>query len=1179
MSEDNACEALWYVLPYLRVFDERFEENLKVVTEALKEVALVQRIDKRHLRIEFLKSKQAKRFLKLAKGSILIDVDEGQDDYFYLNEWTSLKKLGKANAFILRVGIEETSDLEREFNLIAKRFSKNLILHRWAQIFVYLALGAVLLILGFVPLLLGVTENAEVLAEQAIADYRAELEIAKREQDIFLEARLKIFEQAWLNVGLRAPSGIKYVFWAIFGLRVHPVVVIILANYPNFDILSKQDKTNAISYLTAKGWLKLTKEEKELLGLIIELDCPAYDDANPGFNNPGTSVITSTEIIKQRILSDTKITFRFATIEDAKALAEVNNAVWLDKEEWITRDEVIARIVNNPEGHIVAETITTEGKRILLGVIFSATIETKEDFKGKIPQTLAQLTDNGRLSTHNEFGDTRICFAVCVPGTEQVLEKKIKGIARELIFAQKDIALRKNAKYLLTFSPADAQQFHEHNGARLVMRIPNGRRPGKDAVVMQYPLNESDSPEFSNFLTFGLGFDFGLSSLLWGLVFLLAQAIPANSWQQIYQTAKRHLANKEFEAAISGYQKAIELLENKGVSNDRELTTLVSMHCELAEALSEVQREPEAINHFQKAMDLDESNFGIPDTLAEFYLKVREYPEAEKFLHIACERLLKYPQNAAHQSSVSILANNIGFYLSIKEDKNKIIQIVVTILQANTSFIAPLLKAIEELTLAASDSGKRNQIIDLLESLIQLEEVRKNPEFMIVALTLLAGCYVEENNLDKAYERLNEAETIASNLKVSNSVKARVYFYLATVQRLEGKLDEAMANLQKSYNLDPNQIIVIADLGELYFLKQNCQAVIDLIEPIRGQTGFKPDFKQPIVIKVFCYFLAVAYMSLDKAKPQSARKYIEETLKYAKPLGDAAIELYIGALAYKGRVYRFEGKLQKAIATLEEVRTLIQEKSIKFARAKGLYFDLMSCHKELGNSEPVLELLKQARQEGVITADILNIAAIVQGDRGNNAEAILLYQEALPTAQRGYFRAMLLSNLALEYLNTEKFDEAKRLAQEALLEDPNYPNTYATMALVYLANDEFDDANHFFEQAEEHNYDSLALRVNRANLYVRRPDLGSATDVLMPILKPENESELRATISPYSPEVREGLVAPLIDITCDYFEQLHVAGEELKARPKPTNNKAKRPNQKKTLEQRIQKKQQRDQIA
>ncbi|MDP2939150.1 MAG: hypothetical protein Q8O13_03595, partial [Candidatus Omnitrophota bacterium] len=158
-------------------------------------------------------------------------------------------------------------------------------------------------------------------------------------------------------------------------------------------------------------------------------------------------------------------------------------------------------------------------------------------------------------------------------------------------------------------------------------------------------------------------------------------------------------------------------------------------------------------------------------------------------------------------------------------------------------------------------------------------------------------------------------------------------------------------------------------------------------------------------------------------------------------------------------------------------------------------------------------------------------------------------------------------------------DEAKRLAQQALTEDPNYANTYATMALICLANDEFDEAQHFFEQAEKHSYDSLALRLNRANLYVRRPDLGSAADVLMPILKLEFESELKATISPYSPEVREGLVAPLIDITCDYFEQLHVAGEELKAKPKPTNNKAKRPNQKKTLEQRIQKKQQRDQIA
>lgn len=122
MSEDIATTAMWYVLPYLRVFDQRYDENLDRVTKILNKVVTTRRLDKRNLEIVFKDREERLRFLSIARKSKLITVfDKVQDEYFFINEWTSIMvPILDSNSLILRIGIEETEDLEREFRDIVE---------------------------------------------------------------------------------------------------------------------------------------------------------------------------------------------------------------------------------------------------------------------------------------------------------------------------------------------------------------------------------------------------------------------------------------------------------------------------------------------------------------------------------------------------------------------------------------------------------------------------------------------------------------------------------------------------------------------------------------------------------------------------------------------------------------------------------------------------------------------------------------------------------------------------------------------------------------------------------------------------------------------------------------------------------------------------------------------------
>lgn len=125
MSEDTAVASLWYILPYLRVFDDRFDENMAAAEAAFSKIGQVEKVDKRHLKVTFRSGKAWDAFMREARNSILIDTKPSGKLYFYLNEWTSIAPssgyVSDTYNIVLRVGIEETPDLKREFEVIAAR--------------------------------------------------------------------------------------------------------------------------------------------------------------------------------------------------------------------------------------------------------------------------------------------------------------------------------------------------------------------------------------------------------------------------------------------------------------------------------------------------------------------------------------------------------------------------------------------------------------------------------------------------------------------------------------------------------------------------------------------------------------------------------------------------------------------------------------------------------------------------------------------------------------------------------------------------------------------------------------------------------------------------------------------------------------------------------------------------
>ncbi|MBL7130250.1 MAG: M48 family metalloprotease, partial [Candidatus Omnitrophica bacterium] len=169
-----------------------------------------------------------------------------------------------------------------------------------------------------------------------------------------------------------------------------------------------------------------------------------------------------------------KVIYRLPTLDELNAVTMAHNLGWSGSpEEWLTVARVKKRIETNPKGIVVAE-INGE----IVGVIFSITIQTYGDFS-LIPYPLSKLIAGETSRFHNKKGDTKVIYSVAVAAEG-------KGIAIGLKNMQSELSKLLGITYSVTHSPDDAQGFHEHLGADLVFKIEDGRRKGKDAVIMNY---------------------------------------------------------------------------------------------------------------------------------------------------------------------------------------------------------------------------------------------------------------------------------------------------------------------------------------------------------------------------------------------------------------------------------------------------------------------------------------------------------------------------------------------------------------------------------------------------------------------------------------------------------------------------------------------------------------------
>lgn len=122
MSEDTAVTVLWYVLPYLRIFDERFDENRDAANEVLSKVASIKRLDQRHLEMTFASPATREAFMKACQSALILKTDQSDAGYFYLNEWTALlPSKNDPRSLILRVGIDEPADLRIELEAVVSK--------------------------------------------------------------------------------------------------------------------------------------------------------------------------------------------------------------------------------------------------------------------------------------------------------------------------------------------------------------------------------------------------------------------------------------------------------------------------------------------------------------------------------------------------------------------------------------------------------------------------------------------------------------------------------------------------------------------------------------------------------------------------------------------------------------------------------------------------------------------------------------------------------------------------------------------------------------------------------------------------------------------------------------------------------------------------------------------------
>lgn len=329
------------------------------------------------------------------------------------------------------------------------------------------------------------------------------------------------------------------------------------------------------------------------------------------------------------------------------------------------------------------------------------------------------------------------------------------------------------------------------------------------------------------------------------------------------------------------------------------------------------------------------------------------------------------------------------------------------------------------------NTGEQKSAIGPLEELISRQP---SP----IAYDLLGRAYLQEREFPKAAAAFEKYAEMAPR-------QARAHHFLGASLAGEGKLKEAVIELEEALRLDPKYVEPLALIATIDARQQRLGAA-----------------------------LARVRRQIDKIEPTGRHEFL------------------------LGQFYMASNQLDNALTAYQKAVEIDPNLSAAYAQLSAIYV-------RIGQTEKALAELEKGLQRNPENVSVMMLKGMLQQQKGAVETAQLTYEELLGINPKF---APAANNLAYIYQEHGKLDEALRLAEVARTEAPDNPDIADTLGWILYKRGTYDRALSLLKEAASKKPDNPEILFHLGFTHNKLGEFEDTARVLKEALKLDPKSQM-----------------------------------------------------------------------
>ncbi|XP_034651823.1 Bardet-Biedl syndrome 4 protein homolog [Drosophila subobscura] len=287
-----------------------------------------------------------------------------------------------------------------------------------------------------------------------------------------------------------------------------------------------------------------------------------------------------------------------------------------------------------------------------------------------------------------------------------------------------------------------------------------------------------------------------------------------------------------------------------------------------------------------------------------------------------------------------------------------------------------------------------------------------------------------------------------------------LHFVLGLIDREEGNHIEALRHLQRSLELNPQNIETYKEIGRTLYVMGRFSQSLDVFREAEQRSPRK-DHEIYHYLGELLYRAATTQTQLELAKKQQdeARAYFELAVQTGKKL-ESHVRL--------AELYRKDKQYQQAIDVLENCLHLTPENAEVLIEISVLYLKINETQKAYDRLAEVVNIERKCSPKG-----LLAFGAILQSR--NDVDGALGKYSQIANAEPEI--AELWNNIGLCFFKKQKFIAAVSSLRKSVWLSPLNYNALYNLSLIYIASEQYASAFHTLAAA-------INLRKDNAECYM-----------------------------------------------------------------------------------------------